>query len=1128
MMFAKFNAVVALVLFSLVFSVPARAQVAGATLSGTVTDPSGSGVPNATVSIKNAATGIAREGATDTAGFYSVPNLTPGVYEVSFSAPGFSTQVQKDITLTVGAQQILNSALKVGQVSQKIEVTSEAPAVELASSAITANVDSSTMRELPLNGRDWASLATLQPGIIGIHTQFATSGTVNKGNRGFGDQLSNSGHRPNENNYRINGISVNDYTNGAPGSVIGLQLGVDAIQEFSVLTTNYSAAYGRTSGGVINAIMKSGTNAFHGDAYWFLRDEGLDAKNFFDPTTVPIPRFHRNQFGGSAGGPIFKDRTFFFADYEGIRQSQGLTFNNLVPSLNARNGLLCSIPQGPPNPCSTTQLPANANTNANGVDLKVAPYLPFWPNPTGAPVANGDFAPFASSGSQGYTENYVTTRVDHRISDKDSLDGVYFFDRSPQTTPDYYLDSTSETFSQRQMAGLEETHVFSPTLVNAARFGYNRVIGQVLAPVSALRKIAGDTTLGIVAGLTAPILNISGLPLMQGSLGSGSRFRHIQNSFQFDDDAFLTRGTHSLKFGFAFERIQFNEIASPRPTGTFNFGSLQTFLQNQPTSFIALDPNFSKEMGTRMSVFGFYVQDDWRFRPNLTLNLGVRYEPTTLPSEAHGQYAVVQNFFTGVVTPVSNLWSHNQTLRNFAPRIGFSWDPFRNGKTAVRGGFGIFDVLPLPWEYTQQAAQAFPFAFQTSNVNPLPPGSFPSPAGIAALFAAAPDPHSALSYHAEQKPHRNYAMNWNLNVQREITPSLSAMVGYVGSHTVHMPFTTDDSNMVVATFVPGVGDLWPCGPATLFGSCLAGKATKANPNVGVLRPTFWDDTASYESLQVQVIKRMSHGIQAQGSYTWGKCIDNGSGGHIGDPYKNSLSSLIFFDRQSRHGPCDFQITHNFVGNFVWDVPGPKSSSAILEHVAGGWELGGIVAASTGSPFTLLIGGDPLGQNSTDTADYANRLPGCNPINSNYRTTRQYLNLSCFGLPQATAAIAAQCQPFGLRAPGTNSPTDPGSPGIAGTCANLFGNAGRNDIYGPGLINVDFSVIKNNRIPRISESFNVQFRVEFFNIFNRANFQSPFGTSTLFNQDGTSVGGAGVIQNTEDPSREIQLGLKIVW
>ncbi|MFY9531033.1 MAG: TonB-dependent receptor [Candidatus Acidiferrales bacterium] len=1109
---------------SFFLSVPLHAQVAGATLSGVVTDSSGAVVANATVSIRNTATGITREVTTDVAGFYSAPNLSPAVYEVTGSAPGFSTRVQTGITLTVGAQQVLNFSLQVGQVTQRVVVTGEAPAVDLASSTISAEVNSTTVLELPLNGRDWSSLATLQPGVIGIHTQFATSGTVNKGNRGFGDQLSTSGHRPNENNYRINGVSVNDYTNGAPGSVIGLQLGVDGIQEFSVLTTNYSAEYGRTSGGVINAIMKSGSNAFHGDAYWFLRDEGLDAKNFFDSKTLPIPPFHRNQFGGSAGGPIRKDKTFFFADYEGIRQSLSLTFHSLVPSTNARNGLLAS-----------GQLPFVAGkTNANGVDLQVVPYLGFWPTPNGGlpPGGNGNTAFYDASGVQSYAENYVTGRVDHKISNTDSLDGVYFFDRSPQTTPDNLLDQTSETFSQRQMFGLEETHVFSPTVTNAARVGYSRVIGKVLSPVSALKPIAGDTTLGILSGLTAPILSISELGgggnLMQGSLGSGSQFNHLQNSFQFYDDAFLTRGTHSMKFGFAFERIQFNEIARPRPRGTFVFDSLQTFLQNQPTNVLVLDPTHSQEMGTRMSAFGAYVQDDWRFRPNLTLNFGLRYEPTSLPSEAHNGYGVVKDFFNGTITPVAHLWSHNQTLRNFAPRVGFSWDPFHNGKTAVRGGFGIFDVLPLPWEYTQQAAQALPFAYQASKA-PLPPGSFPKLAGVSPpLIGATPNPTNALSYHAEQNPHRNYAMNWNLNIQRELTGSTTVMVGYVGSHTLHMPYTTDDSNMVIAKLIPGVGDLWPCGPAVAFGSCLAGGGTRANPNVGVLRPTFWSDGATYEALQAQVTKRMSHGFQAQGSYTWGKCIDNGSGGHIGDPYKNSLSSLIFFSRQSTHGPCDFQITHNFVLNYIWQVPGPKSGSGILSILAGGWEIGGILAASTGSPFTLLIGGDPLGQNSTDTADYPNRLAGCNPINGNYRTTLQYLNLSCFGLPQATPAIAAQCQPFGLRAPGKNGPSDPGSAGIAGTCANLFGNAGRNQIYGPGLLNFDFSVFKNNYIRRISETFNVQFRFEFFNVFNHPNFQSPFGTATLFNADGTPGGGAGLLTGTENPSRQIQLGMKVVW
>jgi hypothetical protein len=375
--FAIYGVIVALTL-SLCCPSPLRAQVAGATLSGTVTDSSGAQVANADVAIRNTETGITRTVTTDAAGFYNAPNLSPGNYEVTVSAQGFSKLVQNGITLTVGSQQVLNPSLSVGQVTQTVQVTGEAPAVELASSTISAEVDSTTVRELPLNGRDWSSLAVLQPGTLGIRTQIGTTGTVNRGNRGFGNQLSVSGHRPTENNYRVNGISVNDYSNGSPGSVAGAQLGVDAIQEFSVLTSNYTAEYGRTSGGVINAITRQGTNGFHGSAYWFLRDEGLDAKSFFDVKKSP---FHRNQFGGSLGGPIRKDKTFFFADYEGIRQTKGLNSVKLVvPSPALRQGTLCSDPALAPSgaPCSTHQVSGAFNPDpATGIDSSVVKYLPF-------------------------------------------------------------------------------------------------------------------------------------------------------------------------------------------------------------------------------------------------------------------------------------------------------------------------------------------------------------------------------------------------------------------------------------------------------------------------------------------------------------------------------------------------------------------------------------------------------------------------------------------------------------------------------------------------------------------------------------------------------------------------------
>src|SRR3984893_11306675 len=322
--------------FCLVISLPLRAQVAGGTLSGTITDSSGGGIPNAQVLIKNSATGITTGLTTNAEGFYTAANLLPGNYEVAVSASGFNTEIKTGITINVGSQPVFNLVLQIGSLSNRVEVTTEAPTVQLASSDISATVSATTVRELPLNGRSWTDLAALQPGVDTIHTQpsFATS---DRGNRGFGQQLTISGARPQQNNYRLDGISLNDYANGAPGSVLGGNLGVDAIQEFSVLTSNYSAEYGKTSGGVVNAVTRSGTNAFHGSAYEFLRNSALDAKNFFeqDPAMKKLG-FRRNQFGGTIGGPILKNRTFFFADYEGNRQSKGITNKNIVPSLASR------------------------------------------------------------------------------------------------------------------------------------------------------------------------------------------------------------------------------------------------------------------------------------------------------------------------------------------------------------------------------------------------------------------------------------------------------------------------------------------------------------------------------------------------------------------------------------------------------------------------------------------------------------------------------------------------------------------------------------------------------------------------------------------------------------------------
>ena len=453
----------------IMLSPPTRAQVAGGTLSGTITDPSGGVVPLAQIEIYNVATGVDRTVSTNAAGFYSAPNLQPGDYRVTVSANGFNSVLTTGISMTVGAQQTFDLVLALGTVSHRVEVTSEAPAVELSSSEISATVNATTVRELPLNGRSWTDLATLQPGVNAIQTQPLFTTAADRGNRGFGQQLTISGARPQQNNYRLDGVSLNDYANGAPGSVLGGNLGVDAIQEFSVLTSNYSAEYGKTSGGVINAITRSGTNSFHGSVYEFLRNSALDARNFFDG--AKIPPFKRNQFGGSAGGPIFKDRTFFFADYEGIRQSKGITALTTVPSLDARNGMIHD---------------SNGNPITVPIDPNAQKFLVFYHLPNGPTLGNGDVAEYRFAAQQIVNENFFTTRLNHQISHQDNLSATYFFDRTPYSAPDGVNDVLLGSKTSRQIVALEETHVFRPAFANAVRFGYNYEIADVNQGLRAL------------------------------------------------------------------------------------------------------------------------------------------------------------------------------------------------------------------------------------------------------------------------------------------------------------------------------------------------------------------------------------------------------------------------------------------------------------------------------------------------------------------------------------------------------------------------------------------------------------------------------------------------------------------
>jgi hypothetical protein len=1087
--------------FFLFSSSPVRAQVTGATLSGTVTDPSGSVIAGAEVAIKNLGTGIVRSVTTDSAGLYSAPNLIPGSYEVTITATGFSKSVQSNLTLSVGQQQSLNMTMKVGESSQTVTVEGTAPTVELTSATLSAQVNATTVRELPLNGRDWTQLATLEPGVNTVRVQASTSSpTTNRANRGFGNQLTDSGHSPYENSYRVNGININDYTNGSPGSVIGANLGTDAIQEFSVLTTDYTAEYGRTSGAVINSITKSGANDFHGTLFGFLRNASLDAKNYFDSRTKPIPPFERYQYGGSIGGPIIKDKTFFFGAYEGVEQHRSNTTTIVVPSAQARGGTFCK-------PVSPQTNPPTFTCTNFGVSSAVQPYLAFWPvAPSGASTSpDGNTQTFSTNGLLNLKENYATARVDHHFSENDTLSGSWMFDRGPYTQPDPLLNVTSSLFSFRQMYEVEETHTFSSSLVNAARFGYNRshgINGGIVGPINA---IAGNSTLGVRPGLNAPIIAFSnGGITPTASVGSASQNLLVANSFQFYDDAFWTKGKHSLKFGISVERIQFNAATLQRPNGQFTFGDFGLFLQDHPSKVQELAPGNAYEVGSRQTAFGFYAQDDWKVKPNLSINLGLRYEPVTLPKEAANRFAPLTSLSaTSRPTPVTTLWSQNQTLKNFEPRIGFSWDPFKNGKTAVRGGFGVFNILPIPWTYTQTLPAQYPFTLQAS-ASGLTVGDFP-----VVQSKSITNPSSFNVVYVPQKPGSAYAMNWNLNVQRQVTPKLTVTLGYVGSRSIHLPDLPDNINYIPATLTPA-GYLFP-----------ANGVPQLDPLVGSMRARLWDNDGWYQGLQLGVTKQLSHGLQLQGSYSWSKCLDTGSNMAFNDPFQNSIPDYFYFDHRLTKGLCDYNISQNGVVSFIYTIPTIGSKTGIESNILGGWQVGAIITAQSGSPFTPVFGGDPYLRAQGDTNQgYVNLVSGCNPVNANWKSAGanglQYLNTSCFTLPTVPIAMASQCT--------TNSFGGLTAPSGQAYCQNLIGNLGRNQIVGPGLFDMDFSVFKNIRV---TERISTQIRVEMFNVLNHPSFLPPLNNEAVLNgATGAIPGNAGVVDTTSTDPRQIQFGLKI--
>jgi hypothetical protein len=1187
-------------------STPLRAQVAGATLSGAITDAQGGAVIGAKISARNGATGVSTDTTTNSAGTYSIVNLLPANYDVSVSAMGFRTAVSK-VTLTVGAKQEMTVTLTVGEVSQTVEVTGAAPVIETTNATLSGNVESAQIVELPLNGRDWASLATLEPGVTTVRPHEAVDAPGGE-TRGLGMQMTVDGNRPQQNVYRLNGVIVNDYSNAGPGNVLGANMGVDAIQEFTVLTSNYSAEYGFTSGGVINAITKSGTNQFHGSAYEFVRNSAFDAADFFENANGEKKgAFTRNQFGASAGWKVLKDRAFLFGDYEGLRQVKAIPQTAQTLSPNARLGILndangnqiAAIPttggpfgNGCPFGNMTNLAPGQASTC---VDNTMEKLVSTSGTPAGGldPLPNGgltgpdnNVGNFFSDGKQRVTDNYATTRGDLKISDKDSLSGSWYRDHSTWTLPNSFNYDISGFEVPHAAYTLEENHVFSPAMVNTLRVGLNQ--SNLASPaISTSNPLELDKTLGVLPGCVAPGVNIGagGLSANSATADGFGGFSGAQGFYartaiiQVFDDVARTAGKHSLKFGFMYLGDHQNWGQGAGCDGSASFDSIQSFLQNIPATVrMPTVPPFTSGPTThhyRSRVFAGYAQDDWKMRPNLTLNFGLRYEMQTIPSETQGKINQLEQLYqnpdaNGTCVADSNglatcpgfyhqTFQRNPTLRNFEPRVGFAWDPFHTGKTSVRGGFGLFDVLPLPYMFALNSLQTAPNGAEVDLSGP-PQGSYPL--GFAGQVTPGSTTASSRYGYNEQFPHRDYVMQWNLNIQRQVTTSTSVTLAYTGAKGVHNPFQTDELNTVFPTktsagwlfpVVPSVPDTSgsnnpiptgtpvvcssPLAPAGSCGSAIVNPTgivpgQRINTHAADIQSTIFQAESWYEALQVKVDERLSHGFQLGGALTWGKSFDTSSSSFAGDNYSNNITPTIpWWDVSITKGLSDFNVTRNLVINGLWQVPTPASFAGPAGWIARGWELGGVFEVSDGTPLWTLDGieGDPMGQLNGEPMGIPDRVSGCaltNPSSGRHGGL-QYINPACFINALAPSGFdLSQCdQSFILNYAANN----PGQSLPANTCINLLGNLGRNTIIGPGLINFDMDLTKDNHIKKISEAFNIQFRAEFFNILNRTNFAPPKANNLeALSATGTTPAGFGVLKATQVPNREIQFALKMVW
>ncbi len=1086
----------------LVISGPVYGQLNTGTLSGTVTDTSGGVLPGVTITLTEVQTGQVRTTLTGDEGRYRASSLSVGTYQVAAELVGFQTLVQDGIFITVGSQRVLDAVLSPGNISERVTVTADAALVETTTTSVGGLVDEQQIRDLPLNGRDYVQLATLQAGVFKSRL-----GREYNVHRGSGTQLSINGARTDQNLFIQDGTNTNDFFNMTPGGVTGDSLGIEAIKEFKVLTHNFSAEYGQAGGAVITTVSKSGTNEFHGNVFEFHRNSALDARNFFDrDSSNPLerskpPNFIKNQFGFTIGGPIVTDRSFFFGSYEGLRQSLATSTEFTVPTNEAKMGIL---PKGALGGSCNADFPEDLATGkcvkATPINPESIPFLDLYPDGNGRKLTSGGIEDgrqlFSRAIAEPTNQDQFTFKLDHTFSDSDTLFGRYLWDLSDNVGFNMNPDFGRTNRVKRQTITIQETHIFSPTMLLVARVGYNRAeTGQVQSGPGIENF---DPALSFVTGLPTGSLLVNDLGRTSNIGGSGaSDLDRILNSFEYSGDLTVSRGRHSIQTGVNLRRLQANGINGVRRVGAFTLGGIDDLLLGNDGRLETQLPGSDAFRGYRQWIIGIYIQDDFQFRPNLTFNLGLRYEIATVLDEVNGKLSNAINPYSPTSTTEQvDKYYENPSFSNFGPRLGIAWDIFGDGKTAVRVGGGLFFDLFTPKIIFSSGWSGRPFLSRI-NVNPAP-----FPRGFEEFD------QTALLTQTEEPPIQQdftnaYLAQWNLSIQQEISNSTSVEVGYVGSKGTHLT-RIQLLNMNASMLCPCPDD-----PNTSFDESSAPDGTKyfppfapgesnSKPNqlVNQMAMKSFDTDSSYHAFQLTLRRRFTDGLQFQVAYTFSKHLSMSAGQNGGS--SGGLTTTMDPTNAGRDkGLSSFDVRNILAMNYTYDLPFGQGMGGFAGGLISGWQLGGIVSFADGHPELVNMGrsfgfqpsrsgGFTGADGNTDRPDI---IPG-----------RVFGQLDDWdpdtGIYDASALKQNEA-------------------GFFGTVPNNAGSY-------PGVAQFDLSFVKHTNI---GEHADFQFRAEFFNIFNRANFGLP--SRQAFRSSGPDSN-FGRISTTDTTARQIQFGIKITF